>query len=117
MFAPALPGFPTSRGVPQPRMRLSLKESRRALLNATAVDRKSGIRGPKMLGEAHHTLSFQWWRRQSKAEVSLLFLTTSNKYTTLNHHIRMLEHLDPRQWIGGQGNQISEMTGSEGTYI
>jgi hypothetical protein len=33
-------------------MRLSLKESRRALLNATAVDRKFGIRGPKTMGEA-----------------------------------------------------------------
>jgi hypothetical protein len=52
MFAPALPGFPTSQGQPQSRMRLSLKERRMKLLNATAVDRKSGIRGPKMMGEA-----------------------------------------------------------------
>jgi hypothetical protein len=33
-------------------MRLSLKESRRALLEATNLDRKSGIRGPKKMGEA-----------------------------------------------------------------
>jgi hypothetical protein len=33
-------------------MRLSLKESRMKLLNATNLDRKSGIRGPKMVGEA-----------------------------------------------------------------
>jgi hypothetical protein len=31
-------------------MRLSVKESRMKLLNAT--NRKSGIRGPKMMGEA-----------------------------------------------------------------
>jgi hypothetical protein len=36
-------------------MRLSLKESRTKLLNATNLDRKSGIRGPKMMGEAHHS--------------------------------------------------------------
>jgi hypothetical protein len=34
-------------------MRLSLKESRMKLLNATNLDRKSGIRGPKTTGEAH----------------------------------------------------------------
>jgi hypothetical protein len=33
-------------------MRLSLKESRMNLLNATNLDRKSGIRGPKTMGEA-----------------------------------------------------------------
>jgi hypothetical protein len=33
-------------------MRLSLKESRTKLLNATSLDRKSGICGPKMTGEA-----------------------------------------------------------------
>jgi hypothetical protein len=33
-------------------MRLSLKESRMQLLNATNLDRKSGIRGPKTMGEA-----------------------------------------------------------------
>jgi len=33
-------------------MRLSLKESRTKLLNATNLDRKSGIRGPKKMGEA-----------------------------------------------------------------
>jgi hypothetical protein len=33
-------------------MRLSLKESRMKLLNAANLDRKSGIRGPKMMGEA-----------------------------------------------------------------
>src|SRR5271165_4522309 len=32
-------------------MRLSLKESRMKLLNATNLDRKSGIRGPKTMGE------------------------------------------------------------------
>jgi hypothetical protein len=36
----------------RPRMRLSLKESRMKLLNATKLDRKSGIRGPKTMGEA-----------------------------------------------------------------
>jgi hypothetical protein len=40
-------------------MRLSLKESRMKLLNATNLDRKSGIRGPKTMGEAHH--SFSCW--------------------------------------------------------
>jgi hypothetical protein len=39
------------------RMRLSLKESRMKLLNATSLDRKSGIRGPKTMGEAPHSLS------------------------------------------------------------
>jgi hypothetical protein len=34
------------------RMRLSLKESRTKLFNATSLDRKSGIRGPKTMGEA-----------------------------------------------------------------
>jgi hypothetical protein len=29
------------------------------LLNATNLDRKSGIRGPKTMGEAHHSLSFR----------------------------------------------------------
>jgi hypothetical protein len=33
-------------------MRLSLKESRTKVLNATNLDRKSGIRGPKTMGEA-----------------------------------------------------------------
>jgi hypothetical protein len=33
-------------------MRLSLKESRMLLLNATDPDRKSGTRGPKTMGEA-----------------------------------------------------------------
>jgi hypothetical protein len=33
-------------------MRLSPKESRMGLLNATNLDRKSGIRGPKTMGEA-----------------------------------------------------------------
>jgi hypothetical protein len=33
-------------------MRLSLKESRMIFLNATNLDRKSGIRGPKKMGEA-----------------------------------------------------------------
>jgi hypothetical protein len=33
-------------------MRLSLKESRMKLLNTANLDRKSGIRGPKMMGEA-----------------------------------------------------------------
>jgi hypothetical protein len=33
-------------------MWLSLKESRTQLLNATNLDRKSGIRGPKTMGEA-----------------------------------------------------------------
>jgi hypothetical protein len=28
------------------------------LLNATNLDRKSGIRGPKTMGEAHQTFSF-----------------------------------------------------------
>jgi hypothetical protein len=32
-------------------MRLSLKESRMVLLNATNLDRKSGIRGPKTMGD------------------------------------------------------------------
>jgi hypothetical protein len=71
MFAPALPGFPTTRHLPRPRMRLSLKESRRNLLNATNLDRKSGIRGPKTMGEAHQSLSFRtlpfvpWGRNQA----------------------------------------------------
>ena|SRR5277367_6274142 len=43
MFAPALPGFPTTPHSPRPRMRLSLKESRMKLLNAANLDRKSGI--------------------------------------------------------------------------
>src|SRR5271156_6124948 len=50
MFAPALPGFPTARHQRQVRVRLSLKESRMNLLNATNLDRKSGIRGPNKLG-------------------------------------------------------------------
>jgi hypothetical protein len=33
-------------------MRFSLKESRMKLLNATNLDRKSGIRGPNKMGEA-----------------------------------------------------------------
>jgi hypothetical protein len=37
-------------------MRLSLKESRMKLLNATNLDRKSGIRGPKKMGEAQPEL-------------------------------------------------------------
>ena len=52
MFAPALPGFPTTQRKPRPRVRLSLKESRMNLLNATNLDRKSGIRGPKTTGKA-----------------------------------------------------------------
>jgi hypothetical protein len=40
-------------------MRLSLKESRMKMLNATNLDRKSGIRGPKTMGEALHSLSFR----------------------------------------------------------
>jgi hypothetical protein len=34
-----------------------LKESRMKLINATKVDRKSGIRGPKTMGEALNSLS------------------------------------------------------------
>jgi hypothetical protein len=34
------------------RVPLSPKESRMKLLNATNLDRKSGIRGPKTMGEA-----------------------------------------------------------------
>ena len=52
MFAPALPGFPTTQHQPRPRVRLSLKESRMKLLNATNLDRKSGIRGPKTTGRS-----------------------------------------------------------------
>jgi hypothetical protein len=37
------------------RVRLSLKESRMVSLNATNLDRKSGIRWPKTMGEAHHS--------------------------------------------------------------
>jgi hypothetical protein len=48
---PALPGLPTTQHSSRPRMRLSLKESRTKLLNATNLDRKSGIRGPKTLGD------------------------------------------------------------------
>jgi hypothetical protein len=33
-------------------MRISLKESRTMSLNATNLNRKSGIRGPKKMGEA-----------------------------------------------------------------
>jgi hypothetical protein len=33
-------------------MRISLKESRMKLLNATRLDRKFGMRGPKTMGEA-----------------------------------------------------------------
>jgi hypothetical protein len=40
-------------------MRLSLKESRMKVLNATNLDRKSGIRGPKTMGKAHDRLSFR----------------------------------------------------------
>jgi hypothetical protein len=40
-------------------MRLSLKESRMTLPNATNLDRKSGIRGPKMMGEALRQLLVQ----------------------------------------------------------
>ena len=40
-------------------MRLSLKEGRMKLLNVTNLDRKSGIRGPKTMGEVHHSFSFQ----------------------------------------------------------
>jgi hypothetical protein len=38
-------------------MRLSLKESRTTLPNVTNLDRKSGMRGPKTMGEAHHSSS------------------------------------------------------------
>jgi hypothetical protein len=37
-------------------MRLSLKESRMKLRKATNLDRKSGIRGPKTMGEAQPEL-------------------------------------------------------------
>ena len=40
------------------RMRFSLKESRMKLLNVTNLDRKSGIRGSKTMGEAHHSFLF-----------------------------------------------------------
>jgi hypothetical protein len=40
-------------------MRLSLKESRMKLLDANSLDRKSGIRGPKTIGEAHDSPSFR----------------------------------------------------------
>jgi hypothetical protein len=43
-------------------MRLSLKESRMKLLNATNLDRKSGIRGPKTMGEALNSLSYRTLR-------------------------------------------------------
>jgi hypothetical protein len=38
-----------TQAVARTRMRLSLKESRMKLLNATNLDRKSGIRGPKTI--------------------------------------------------------------------
>jgi hypothetical protein len=40
-------------------MRLSLKESRTKSLNATSLDGKSGIRGPKKMGEALNSFSFR----------------------------------------------------------
>jgi hypothetical protein len=52
MFAPALPGFPATQHQPRPRVRLSLKERRMKLLNATNLDWKSGIRGPKTTGRS-----------------------------------------------------------------
>jgi hypothetical protein len=45
--------------------------------------------------------------------ISRLLLSTFDEHTALDHHIRMLEHLNAREWIRGQGNQISEMTGSK----
>jgi hypothetical protein len=47
---------------PRQRMRLSLKESRMKLLNATNLDRKSGIREPKTMGEALNSLSYRTLR-------------------------------------------------------
>jgi hypothetical protein len=52
MFASALPGFPIYQHLRRQRVRLSLKESRMKMLNVTNLDRKSGIRGPKTMGEA-----------------------------------------------------------------
>jgi hypothetical protein len=49
-------------------MRLSLKESRMKLLNATNLDRKSGIRGPKTIGEAHDSPSFRTLYMKSEDE-------------------------------------------------
>src|ERR1700749_1514831 len=51
------PDFPTTQHWPRSRARLSLKESRRKLLDATNLARKSGIRGPNKMGEAHHSFS------------------------------------------------------------
>jgi hypothetical protein len=51
-FGPRIPDF-LSRSVAVGNfMRLSLRESRMSLLNAATLDRKSGIRGPKKMGEA-----------------------------------------------------------------
>ena len=47
-----------------------------------------------------------------RAVISGLFLATSDHHPALDHNIRMFEHLNPRQWIGGQGYQVSEMTGA-----
>jgi hypothetical protein len=52
-------------------MRVSLKESRIKSLNATNLDRKSGIRGPKTMGEAHHSLSFQTLPMSSRGELAI----------------------------------------------
>jgi hypothetical protein len=44
--------IPTNQHQPRQRLRLSLKGSRTNSLNAIALDRNSGIRGPKTMGEA-----------------------------------------------------------------
>jgi hypothetical protein len=49
-------------------MRLSLKESRMKLLNATNLDRKSGIRGPKMMGEARQRSVFSSRENQCRPQ-------------------------------------------------
>jgi hypothetical protein len=77
-FAPASPGFPTTQHWPRPRMRLSLKERRMKLLNATNLDRKSGIRGPKTMGEA---LRQPFYRTQP---VVHLWMTISRRVLALD---------------------------------
>ena len=65
-----VPGFPDTQHQTRPRVRLSFKESRMEFDNATNLNRKSGVRGKKKTGAAHHC--FLPYGRGSKCGCALL---------------------------------------------
>src|SRR5277367_3605881 len=86
-------------------MRLSLKESRTKLLNAITLDRKSGIRGPKTMGEAPPQPSFSpesLTDRQHNLPHNMSLFNSSMRLNDLFER----KHLGPKRYRLGTDRSI-----------